>query len=285
MSSAAATLAGAFLVGRFTAEGDRSVGLGYGVTRFTVNLPHDVSLKFNNGLNALALSADGSKLVFAGEAEEGSRLYLRDLDQIEIAPISRTEGAEEVTFSPDGRWVAFTTDRELKKLELGGGAPIALCELPPRVPGMFGGLTWTYKDSIVFSDWFSLFSVPATGGSPEVLVQVSGRQAQWPQVLPGGEILFTQAQGVSAESSIGVYSPRSGASRTVVENGYGARYLSSGHLLFARGSDLHVAPFDPSKRDVAGAAVRILDQALVDPWGYVPLAVSASGTLVYMLEQ
>ena len=225
ISVAAALLIGVFLLGRFAADRSGSIGARGGVTRLTLTLPPDVSLKFNNGLSALALSPDGGRLALVGETDEGSRLYLRDLDRTEIVPISGTDGAEEVIFSPDGRWVAFTTDRDLKKLELGGGAPVVLCEARRPLDGYVGGLTWTSEDTIVFSDWFSLFTVPATGGSPEVLAKsTESTQLMWPQVLPGGGgVLFTAARGVSEVSSIGLYSPRSRASRTVVENGYGGR--------------------------------------------------------------
>lgn len=63
------------------------------------------------GLSAhVALSPDGTKLVYAAQAEGRRQLYLRLLDGFETQPIPGTEGAVHPFFSPDGEWIGFYTE-------------------------------------------------------------------------------------------------------------------------------------------------------------------------------
>ena len=78
----------------------------------------------------VALSADGTRLVYTAN----QRLYLRPMDQLEPTPIRGTEvaldqagAARSPFFSPDGRWIGFWQDGQLKKVSITGGAPVALC--------------------------------------------------------------------------------------------------------------------------------------------------------------
>ena len=71
------------------------------VTRFRINLPDDEVIP---GGASVALSPDGTKLVYASERDGTRRLYLRPLDQLESEPIPGTEGAWGPFFSPNGQW-------------------------------------------------------------------------------------------------------------------------------------------------------------------------------------
>ncbi|NIL99970.1 MAG: protein kinase, partial [Acidobacteria bacterium] len=70
---------------------------------------------------SLALARDGSELVYVAAAEGDTRLVRRSMDSYEAMPIPGTEGAYSPAFSPDGRWVAFLTPTELRKVPLDGG--------------------------------------------------------------------------------------------------------------------------------------------------------------------
>jgi hypothetical protein len=58
---------------------------------------------------ALALSRDGSELVYVADEPDGSRLYRRPLAATD-APIRGSDGASSPFFSPDGRQVGFFED-------------------------------------------------------------------------------------------------------------------------------------------------------------------------------
>src|SRR4029078_7088638 len=55
-----------------------------------------------------------------------SRLWLRSLDSTTAQPLAGTEGATTPFWSPDSRSVAFFADANLKRLDIGGGAPLTV---------------------------------------------------------------------------------------------------------------------------------------------------------------
>jgi serine/threonine protein kinase len=142
------------------------------VKRVTIKLPDAEPLALSKfgplgiGRTAVALSPDGSLLVYVAERNGKAQLYLRALDQFDARPIPGTEGAYSPFFSPDGRWLGFFSANKLKKVSLQGGEPVTLCEA--RIP--HGG-SWGPDDTIVFADseGVNLSRVSASGGSKEVL--------------------------------------------------------------------------------------------------------------------
>jgi len=77
------------------------------------------------GRHLVALSPDGTRFVYAAN----NQLYLREMDQLEAAPIRGTDiGSINPFFSPDGQWVGFWAGDQLKKIAVTGGAPVTLCE-------------------------------------------------------------------------------------------------------------------------------------------------------------
>ena len=68
------------------------------VTRSSILLPPTHQVR----LGELALSPDGTRLVYAVRDEEGRKLFLRDLDGEEVTLIPGTDGAVQPFFSPTG---------------------------------------------------------------------------------------------------------------------------------------------------------------------------------------
>ena len=100
----------------------------------------------------LALSPDGTRLVFAA-VENGQRmLYLRDLRQSAVQPIRGSQDAFNPFFSPDGGWLGFFHEsggsgvNSLKKIPIQGGSPTTIAENV-----WIGGGAWAPNDMIVFA--------------------------------------------------------------------------------------------------------------------------------------
>ena len=259
------------------------------VVRSTIALP--MGDRFTNpGVHAVALSADGTRLVYTAN----QRLYLRPLDQLEPTPIRGTEvaldqggAARKPFFSPDGRWIGFWQDGQLKKVSITGGAPLMLC--PAENPW---GVSWTSDNTILYGQSeegagtraAGIWRVSSEGGKPEHVVKVeAGQIAHGPQLLPGGRaILFTLARrGEWDTAQIVVQSLDSDRRHVVVERGADARYVPTGHLVYALDGTLLAVPFDVTRLAVTGDAVPLVeDVAQLDATAH--FAISNQGALVYV---
>jgi len=133
--------------------------------------------------------------------------------------------------------------------------------------------------------------VSPDGGTPTTLVDVPAGQFVFsPQLLPGGRsVLFTVAEASAAldfdKAQITVQSLDSGE-RHVLVKGAGARYVPTGHLLYALGGALWAVPFDIQRQQLTGAPVAVVE-GVARGTGVVGTAtaqfsVADAGTLVYV---
>jgi serine/threonine-protein kinase len=153
------------------------------------------------------------------------------------------------------------------------------------------GISWD-GDSILFGQGAKgILRVAATGGAPETLVRVDeDEEAHGPQMLPGGRhVLFTLASGTSSDrwdrARIVVQSLESGTRTILVDGGSDARYLPTGHLVYALAGVLYAVPFDAARRALTGTAVRIVEgvsRATGNQTGAAHYSVSETGTLIYI---
>ena len=248
----------------------------------------------------LAWSPDGTRLVYAANVAGTHQLYLRTLDDLEAHPIAGTENAYDPFFSPDGEWVGFSVvvgpgDGELKRIAVGGGAPLTLCEC-----FSFQGATWLADGTIVGTPRIersapTLHRIPEGGGTPDPLTTLdaeSGDRAHiWPHALPGGtHVLFTILPGRATDGAIpdadtgrvAVLSLDTGEHHVVVEGGYNARYVPTGHLVFGRQGAVWGVPFDLDRLATTGPEELLLQAIEVNErTGTMALSVSGDGTLVY----
>jgi serine/threonine-protein kinase len=232
------------------------------------------------GRVALAISPDGTNLVYVANRNGHAQLVLRPFDQFDARPISGTEGAYNPFFSPDGKWVGFFAENKLKKASLTGGEPVTLCEARNPV-----GAAWRTNEAIFFGDQEggTLTRVSASGGSPQV-VTTAGAQVNDVEVLPGNKwLLFSTLQGSNPDNAeIRVVSLETGNVRSIMQGGCNPRYLPSGHLLFTRSGVLMAAPFDLQSRQLTGQAVAVLEGIRSETYGNAQFSISDNGTLVYI---
>ena len=260
-----------------------------------VRLSVDLGPDAMTGLSlTAAISPDGRRLVFPARAPDGKQqLATRLLDQAQPTLLSGTANGRDPFFSPDSQWVGFFADSKLKKVSVQGGAPVTLCDAP------FGyGASWG-EDGTVFaalSGLSNISRVPAAGGTPQLLTKLGKDEVthRWPQILPGGqEILFTTAtSGTGMETaSVKAMSLKSGAGKTLVEQGYFGRYLpengTRGYLVYLHQGVLFGAAFDPNRLEVQGTPVPLLEDVAANPLGGggqfdFSGTPSGHGTLVYL---
>ena len=115
-------------------------------------------------------------------------------------------------------------------------------------------------------------------------------QAHGPQLLPDGDhVLFTLATGTATDrwdrASIVVQSVTSGVRTTIIEGGSDARYLATGHIVYALSGVLYAVPFDVRRLQVTGAAMPVVEgvsRATGSQTGAAHFSVSETGSLVYI---
>jgi serine/threonine-protein kinase len=246
---------------------------------------------------AMALSPDGKNMVYCAinenpENADNPILFLRALDRTEAAPIPGTEGGIGPFFSPDGKWLGFWADNELKKIPLNGGNPITICNTET-----YYGASWGTKDTIIFAKYRGgLWKVPAAGGSPELLTTAEQEKGEFthrlPHILPGEKaVLFTvMPYYYGVDSHIEVLSLENEERKILLEEGADARFTGIGHLIFAREGTLMAVPFDPRKLEVGEPVVPVIDNVMhalnarFGPGnsGIAQYSFSKSGDLLYI---
>ena len=238
---------------------------------------------------AVVLSPDGSTLAFLANSDGVNHLYVRKRDDTEIKMIPGTEGALDAAFSPDGQWIAFIADFTLKKVPLNGPAiSLANNNNDPR------GVTWIDNDTLVYAPapTGGLFEISANGGAPSAITTVdekkSERTHRWPQVLPGGKaIIFTVGTLDKPDdyesANIEAVIPATGERRLIVKGASMARYVPSGHLVFAHEGVLYAVAFDVDRLTVSGQPFAVLTGVAGDKTtGAVHFSVADDGTLAYV---
>ncbi len=262
--------------------------------QFEINLPADASLHLDG--NSLALSPDGSVLVFVANEGGTRQLYMRRMNQLAATPIPGTEGALRPFFSPDGQWVAINADGDLKKVSLEGGIPFDLCEncLSTHAgwySADFSG-DWGPPDTdLVFSYGGSLWQIPATGGTPKLIAEPNSEEGETgyyrPEILPGTDgVLFEVRHGGNVGGKVGVAALSLDESEVqlIAEEGTDPQYAETGHVIYARGDTVFAVGFDPQDLRVSGHPTPILQAVMVLGAGAAQVSFSHDGTLAYVAD-
>jgi Tol biopolymer transport system component len=250
-----------------------------GVTRFDYEVPADRPFR-NAGRTVLALSPSARAFVYNSQGG----LYLRTMDALEARAIPGTEslGLGNPFFSPDGQWVGFQQSGQgLKRIPIGGGAPADICP----ATALFGA-SWEADGTILFGQPAGILRVSAEGGEPQLVIPVAeGERLYGPRLLPGGNaVLFTSTTATWDDAQVVAQSLATGTRTVLVPRGADARYLPSGHLIYAQGTALFAVAFDIDRLAVTGAPVSVLQgvgRSLAGATAAAVYDVSDTGTLVY----
>jgi serine/threonine-protein kinase len=256
------------------------------VSRFAFTPPSAAALSISLTRD-VALTPDGSRLVYVGA--NGTTLFVRPLDQLDVTALVRGDGLRDPFVSPDGQWVGFFDGpNTMKKVALAGGPSV----LVARLDTAERGATWAADSTIIFatqSTMTGLQRVSANGGEPDVLTQPDRAHGEanhwWPERLPGGQAVLysvTSTTGGLDAGSIAVLDLRSGRSTIVLRGGSHAQYGPSGHLVYAAGGTLRAVRFDPTHGIVSGTPTPVVPQVRTTATGAVDAMLALDGTLVYL---
>jgi eukaryotic-like serine/threonine-protein kinase len=266
-----------------------------GPMQWAFALPDSIPLAFIGratlgvGLRALDLSPDGKTVVFVGEHNSTTALFIHDVGTFQLRLLPGTEGAFFPFFKPDGQWIGFFAGRQLKKIAIDGGKPTVLAD----VIEPFGG-DWGDDDRIAVvnqqGNEIALFR--SSGGQAEWRFPTSG-QAQSVQFLPGNRTLLVQLDrqpGVATvlsldDSTFRYLNSRGGPPDTIRTDAalFGRpQFVKSGHLLYVSPNEntLLAIEFDPRSLRVRGQPVPVLTGVRTETSG-TQFSVSNDGTIAF----
>ena len=189
-------------------------------------------------------------------------------------PLSGTEAAlggltPPMFWSPDSQSVAFSGAGELKRIDVRGGAPRTVCDLPY---GAIGG-SWNADDVIVVGQpTGGLLRCPAAGGPASEVTRLDATKGESVHLLPsflpdGRHFLYLSVSRTAPENSgvyLGSLDEEPGAPRPdrLLATGFGAAYVrskgaSTGHVVFLQDRTLFAQAFDERALQLRGEPVSL----------------------------
>ena len=258
------------------------------VTRYPISLGTSGPLDGINFRIETALSPDGSALVFRNPLSGPGQLYLKRRDEAIARPLAGTEGGSGPFFSPDGAWIGFVANGQLRKVPSAGGTSLVIAD---SVSPVFNQGAWLSDGTIFYYEvgTHTLQRLRAGDATSRAIASPATLDGQWPWLptpLPSARgVLFTAHRTLCIgpvgcrPSRVYVYDQRRDTVRALFDDAIGAWYVPTGHVLYLTSSGrLMAVPWDNAKLAAAGPAVPILD-GIQAPG----LLLSNEGTAVYLM--
>ncbi|HEY2945944.1 MAG TPA: protein kinase [Vicinamibacteria bacterium] len=262
----------------------RSPAPGAAPTRkFAIQPPPGASFAVGE---APVLSPDGRRLVFvATDSSHRKLLWVRALDELEARPLGGTQGLDWVAvpfWSPDGQWIGFFAEGQLKKIAVSGGSAVSLA---PATDSRGGA--WSSSGVILFSPSLDspLYRVSDQGGAatPATTLDVSRQEVshRYPSFLPDGDrFLYLIQAGDPRNHGLHVGSLASRATRRVGDVTSKAEFVPPGHLFYARDTTLVAHRFDPASAQLSGDPLPVGEvSSRIGVFGERAFSVARDGTL------
>jgi hypothetical protein len=272
------------------------------VVRFLIPPPSRGTFTSSVETTAIAVSPDGSRVAFVAVTSPGGpseaegdtaargerRIWVRSLSETEPRPLAGTDGVNSLFFSPDGRSIGFFTPGKLKRVDLDGGAPVPICDLPVGA-GRSG--TWGAGGDILISNvqGMSILRIASAGGDPAPLVKAdSGRgeiRVNWPWFLPDGKRFLYFMRLRDKSGRIMLFEPGE-PPRPILTASSNVQFVEPGYLVFAREGVLLAQRFDWKTGRLEGEALPVAERVTYfESSAFAAFAASAAGTVAYRTSE
>ena len=226
-------------------------------------MPSTMAASFHGARPTLSgrfsVSPDGRWLAYA----TGGDIYVRGVDSKEGRLVVSKEGVVGTPFwSPDGRKLAFTNDRQLFTIPVEGGAAVQIGEVNTNIAG-----AWGRDGTILIGDIRGgLVAIPSGGGPSRKITTPDAANGETrdllPQFLPDGRrFLFTSGSNHPGGGALYAGSLDSEERLRISSIGSGATFVartgSTGYLVFERDGRVMAQPFDAATLRLDGEAFRV----------------------------
>jgi Tol biopolymer transport system component len=278
-----------------------------GTTRADIVLPDSAPVEFIGeatigvGQTAIAISNDGRTLAYVGGIGGRPRLYVRPLDRFEATPLPGTEGAFHPFFSPDGAWIGFFADGQLRKVATSGGPVTTLAEASQTTGGV-----WTRTGHILYTGDFSQSNLARVSPSGGQAVSLNPRTpmgcTKTMSLLPDDRWILCTSFSDQGSAFLLAYGPETGEHRVLVRTGearpwqFGQPlpddvligstplYRNDGSLLYTRpDGTLLSLRFDPDRLITSGEPTVVATGVRQESWSQqAQVAAAANGTIAYI---
>jgi Tol biopolymer transport system component len=253
--------------------------------RLTISLPDTEPLApastspLGLGKKSIALSPDGTRVVYVAIRNGTPQLVVRDLERFESRALRGTDGAYGPFFSPDGTSVGFFSQNALKKVSLLGGDPVTVAEARQARSG-----TWLPDGSIVFGNFEGsvLVQMPSAGGAGRTIATMYFAFQSLSSLPISTHVLVDLGASANPDlNTIEAVAVADGTRKVLLIGGTHPSY-ADGRLLFMRGGAMFAVGFDIDRLEVMGAPVAVVEGVRTEAQGAGQAAVSRDGTLVYV---
>ena len=235
---------------------------------------------------AAVLSPDGRTIVFRVAKDNTTKLFVRHLERLDATELAGTENAANPFFSPDGSSLGFFASAGLKTIPLAGGAVATLIDAPTG-----RGAAWAENGDIIFQSSIlpktPLVRITAAGARTDRGTTLAPDEAthRWPQILPGGKILYGGNSDVSEwnNGTLRVQTEPGAAGKVVLRGGFHGRYVPTGHLLYVHAGTLYGVRFDLDRLETVGQPAPIIEKVVASGGnGGAQFSLASNGTLAYV---
>jgi eukaryotic-like serine/threonine-protein kinase len=250
----------------------------------SIPLPPDIHLALS-GIQPgpPAVSPDGKRIAFVGEAKGGTRhLWVRDIGEAKAKMIPDTEGASYPFWSRDGRDIGFFASQKLKRVPAAGGAVLTIADAPSGKGG-----SWNADGIILYCPSFnaSLYKVSANGGNAEPVTTLDTQRGdsshRHPQFMDDGKHFTYLVRSRSDDGNVVLFSSLGGASSTEVVKSASNALIVGSTIFYLRDRTMVAQSFDQGDGSVSGQPVPIAERVKVI-FGAARMVAAAGPGIVVM---
>ena len=215
------------------------------------------------------------------------RVAIRVFDEEDARELPGTEGAalSAIFWSPDSRFLGFFADGKMKKIDILGGPPQILCDVPQGAPP---GATWGIDGTILFGqESGGLLRVSSGGGTPLPATTLDRAKNESSHGQPwflsdGRRFLYGALSGAPGQPATIYVGSLDGTPPIAVGESDSKVVYADGFLLFVRNGTLLAQAFDATQLETTGDPVVVAQDVPMNVTSRTSgFSASATGVLSY----